>query len=120
MWSNIALAALSGAALVTAQNPPAATPSNAVLISGDASYDGPVIPGTTGKLGNAALVNDNPVGAVYQAVLPATKQYGRGYVKAVTGAGGKGIQFSVSFSGLPPATAGPFRMSFEIAKRVVR
>ena len=49
MHSTIALAALSGLALINAQVPGATT------IEGSPTYDGLPVPGTTGKLGNAAI-----------------------------------------------------------------
>lgn len=108
MRTTLALAALSSVVLVNAQNPPAATPSNAVIISGDASYDGPVIKGTTGKLGNAQVITNNPLGAQYKATFSDSKTYVRGSLTAQTGPGGKGVQFSISVSGFPSANAGPF------------
>ena len=110
MRSIAAIAALSGLALVSAQNPPAPTPSNAVTIEGDASYDGPVIKGTTGKLGNAAVVSNNPAGVVYKATLPNSKTSGvRGSVTASSAS--QGLSFSVSLSGLPSSDLGPFSKS---------
>ena len=50
MYSTIVAAALTGFALVKAQTPP--------------------VPGVTGQLGDAAIVNNNPAGATYIATLP--------------------------------------------------
>ena len=116
MYTSILPIALSGLALVSAQNPPAPTPSSAVIIEGGPSFDGPVIPGTTGKLGNAQIVQSNPIGVSYQATLPTTNTFTdttiRGYVKATSNANGTGVVFSVSFSGFPSeALEGPFCMS---------
>ena len=113
MHAKLALAAaLSGFALVNAQNPPAPTPSNAVVIEGDESYDGPVVKGTTGKLGDAQVVIGNPGATVYKATLPPSTVSGvRGYVLAQAGSGGKGIDFKVYFSGLPDPSTGPFSKS---------
>lgn len=116
MYTSILPIALSGLALVSAQNPPAATPSSAVTIEGDPSFDGPVIPGTTGKLGNAQIVQGNPAGVAYQATLPDSDTFTdttiRGSIKATSNANGTGLVFSVDFTGFPPeAGNGPFRMS---------
>lgn len=109
MHSVIAIAALLGQAVVQAQNPPAATPSNAVIIGGDASYDGPVIPGTTGKLGDAQVVTGNPVGVTYRLDFPNVPTSNiRGYVSASAPPNGVGAMFTVSLSGLPDASIGPF------------
>ena len=120
MYSSILPIALSGLALVSAQNPPAPTPSSAVIIEGDPSFDGPVIPGTTGKLGNAQVVQGDPAGASYIATLPTTDTFTnttiRGSVLATSGAGGTGVQFSVSLSGFPAGDVnGPYRKSWLLA-----
>ncbi len=116
MYTSIALLALSSLAHVSAQNPPAPTPSSAVTIEGDPSFDGPVIPGTTGKLGNAQIVQGNPAGVSYQATLPNTNTFTdttiRGSVKATSNSNGTGVVFSVNLSGFPAGDVnGPYRMS---------
>lgn len=116
MYTSILPLALSGLALVSAQNPPAPTPSSAVTIEGDPSFDGPVIPGTTGKLGNAQVVSGNPEGASYVAQLPSVNTFTnttiRGSVKATTNAGGIGVGFSVDLTGFPAGDVnGPYRRS---------
>jgi hypothetical protein len=98
MHSAIALAALSGLALLNAQ---------AVLGAG--TIDGPVIPGTTGKLGNAPITTSNPAGVTYTAVLPNRNTTGvRGYVSATSNANGTGVLFNVNLYGFPDALLGPF------------
>lgn len=59
---------------------------------------------TTGKLGDAAQITNNPPGASYVAVLegPVT-----GEVTATSAATGKGVFFSVTVNGLP-TEGGPF------------
>ncbi|KAK4695248.1 hypothetical protein P7C71_g2473, partial [Lecanoromycetidae sp. Uapishka_2] len=103
MHSAIALAALSGLGLVYAQTP------GAELIEGSPVFDGPVIPGTTGKLGNAAITTDNPAGVTYTAVLPNSNTTGvRGFVSATSNANGTGVLFNVNLYGFPSALEGPF------------
>ncbi|KAF2761752.1 Cu,Zn superoxide dismutase-like protein [Pseudovirgaria hyperparasitica] len=63
---------------------------------------------TTGKLGDAAIISDNPVGAHYVATFPISeKNTVRGTVKAESNPDGKGVHFEVSVSGLPEA-GGPW------------
>lgn len=105
MHSAIAIAALSGLAFVNAQAP------GAILIEGSPVYDGPVIPGITGKLGNAAVTTNNPLGVSYTATLPESPTTGvRGFVKATTNSNGSGVAIQVSLR-LPDASLGPFRQS---------
>ncbi|KKY38299.1 putative superoxide dismutase [Diaporthe ampelina] len=70
----------------------------------------------TGVLGDAAVVSDNPVGAVYKATLPDTAFTKSAYpnggnvkgdVYAVSSPDGTGVIFKVKFSGLP-SEGGPF------------
>lgn len=104
MYSTIAVAALSGLVLVHAQAVPGAE-----TIEGSPVYDGPEIPGFTGKLGNAAIVTDNPAGVTYTAVLPDSDTTGvRGYVSATSNANGTGVLFNVNLYGFPDALLGPF------------
>lgn len=92
MYSSIIFAALSSLALATAQAP---TP----------------IPGTTGKLGNAAIVEGNPAGVTYQAIFPNSPKTGiRGYVAGTSNKNGTGVVFNVNIYGLPDPSLGPFRM----------
>ncbi|KAK2610849.1 hypothetical protein N8I77_004244 [Diaporthe amygdali] len=70
----------------------------------------------TGKLGDAAVVTNNPAGAVYKATLPDTaftkSAYPnggnvKGAVYALSSPDGTGVIFKVNFSGLP-SEGGPF------------
>ena len=101
MHSSIALAALSGLALINAQVPGATT------IKGSPTYDGLPVPGTTGKLGNAAITKNNPQCVTYNASLPSTGSI-RGYVAATANANGTGVFFNVYLTGLPSESLGPF------------
>lgn len=69
-------------------------------------------------LGNATVVDDNPVGDVYVATLPdvAFDDYAypdggnaQGSISAEAKPDGEGIVFTVRFSDLP-TSGGPFRM----------
>ncbi len=93
MHSTIALAALSGLALVKAQ--------------------APVVPGTTGKLGNALVTTNNPAGVTYTAILPNSNTTTvRGSISATSNANGTGVIFNVNLSGFTNvASQGPFCMS---------
>lgn len=56
----------------------------------------------------APVVADNPIGAKYVATLPQKAGSSlAGSIEGVTAADGKGVKFTVHFSGLP-ATGGPF------------
>ncbi|POS80862.1 cytosolic Cu/Zn superoxide dismutase [Diaporthe helianthi] len=70
----------------------------------------------TGKLGDAAVVSDNPVGAIYKASMPETaftkSAYPsggniKGNVYALSSPDGTGVIFKVKLSGLP-SEGGPF------------
>lgn len=64
----------------------------------------------TGALGDAAVVQKNPAGVTYTATLPNSPSSGvRGYVSGTSNANGTGVLFSVSLSGFPAASLGPFR-----------
>ena len=94
MYTKTLLAALSGLALTTAQV-------------------NTIVPGTTGKLGDAAITEQNPQGVTYQAILPDSKTSGvRGYVAGTSNANGTGVQFNINIYGLPDLSLGPFSMSF--------
>lgn len=65
---------------------------------------------TTGKLGNAAVVTNNPAGVSYQAVLPARADTKiRGQITGTSTANGTGVRWSFNFEGFPDI--GPFRES---------
>lgn len=86
-----------------------------------ASIDGPVIPGTTGKLGNAIITQNNPVGVTYTATLPNSNTTGiRGYVSGTSNANGTGVVFNVNIYGLPSAALGPFRKSTSLLPLSIR
>ena len=98
MHSKTLLTALSGLALVSAQVP---------LINGTIS--GPIVPGTTGRLGDAEITENNPVGVVYQAILPNRNTSDiRGYIAGTANSNGTGVQFNINFFGFPSAALGPF------------
>ncbi|TVY47168.1 Cell surface Cu-only superoxide dismutase, partial [Lachnellula occidentalis] len=70
---------------------------------------------TTGALGNATIISNNPPGVVYVATLP-TKEFNnpedprgniKGSVAATANPNGIGVSISVSFSNLP-TSGGPF------------
>lgn len=74
--------------------------------------DGPIIPGTTGQLGDAPVTTNNPVGVVYQAILPYSNTSNiRGSITGTTTSNGNGVLFIVNFSGFPSSSLGPFSMS---------
>ena len=117
MHSSVAFAILSGLALASAQTPP----PGGVLIEGSPSYDGPVVPGTTGKLGDAKITTNNPAGVTYTAFLPNSNTTGvRGYVAATSNANGTGVSFNVNLYGFPSASEGPFCKSSTALTKVSR
>ncbi|KAI4245396.1 MAG: hypothetical protein L6R40_002456 [Gallowayella cf. fulva] len=105
MYSTVLATALTGFALVNAQSPslaPSQVPKNA------AGAPQPV-PGVTGKLGNADIVDDNLAGVTYTAFLPnSTTSNIRGYVAGTSNANGTGVNFAIQLSGLPDPSLGPF------------
>ncbi|TGJ83683.1 hypothetical protein E0Z10_g5072 [Xylaria hypoxylon] len=68
---------------------------------------------STGKLGDAVVVTNNPIGKEAIALLPKTPFFGslkhnvKGSVKATSGAKGVGVDFEIAFSNLPKE-GGPF------------
>jgi len=70
---------------------------------------------TTGALGNASIVSNNPLGVVYIATLPTTEFNNpkdprgniKGSIAATANPNGIGVSVSVSFSNLP-TSGGPF------------
>ena len=79
------------------------------LASAAGPLDGYPVPGTTGKLGDAAVVTNNPVGVTYTATLPDSKTSGiRGYVSGTSNSNGQGVLFNVNLFGFPSASLGPF------------
>lgn len=79
---------------------------------------------STGLLGDAKVVTSNPVGVMYEAVLPETaftkgSAYAdggnaKGVVSAVAGPDGTGVVFKVKFSNLPKE-GGPFKYHLHVA-----
>ena len=68
----------------------------------------------TGKLGDAAIVEKNPAGVTYTAVLPNVNTTGiRGYVAGTSNSNGTGANFNINLYGFPDASLGPFRKSLE-------
>lgn len=68
------------------------------------------VPGTTGELGAAAIVQGNPKDVTYQAILPNKNTTGvRGYIAGISNANGTGVVFNINFYGFPDfETFGPF------------
>lgn len=68
------------------------------------------VPGTTGELGPAAIVESNPKDVTYQAILPNKNTTGvRGYIAGVSNANGTGVVFNINFYGFENfGTLGPF------------
>lgn len=90
MQSSILFTLASGLALASAQAP---TP----------------VPGVTGALGPAQIVEDNPAGVSYVATLPERENTDiRGSVIGTSNANGTGVNFQISLTGLPDASLGPF------------
>jgi uncharacterized protein (DUF2141 family) len=63
----------------------------------------------TGQLGDATRNVDDPMGAVYQANIPAGKYGSVAGTITAQSAGDKGTDFAVNFVGLP-TEGGPFGM----------
>lgn len=58
------------------------------------------VPGTTGELGPAAIVEGNPKGVTYQAILPDKNTTGvRGYIAGTSNTNGTGVVFNINFYG---------------------
>ncbi len=103
MLTSIALAALSTLSLVNSQ----------VLYNG--TLTGTNGTGTTGKLGDATVA-PQVVGLTCLATLPNRNNTGiRGYIQGTGTA--TGTNWTVSLSGFPDASLGPFSMSFNLAHR---
>ncbi len=96
MYSAILATALTGLTIVNAQAPGAPVP----------------VPGVTGRLGDAEIVDDNVPGVTYTAFLPnRTTSNIRGYVAGTSNANGTGVNFAISVSGFPDESLGPFSSS---------
>ncbi|KAL8859362.1 MAG: hypothetical protein Q9178_004040 [Gyalolechia marmorata] len=93
MYSAILATALTGLSIVNAQAPGAPLP----------------VPGVTGRLGDAEIVDDNVPGVTYTAFLPnRTTSNLRGFVAGTSNANGTGVNFAISVSGFPDESLGPF------------
>lgn len=68
------------------------------------------VPGTTGQLGPAAIVESNPKDVTYQAILQNKTTTGvRGYIVGISNANGTGVVFNINFYGFANFdTLGPF------------
>lgn len=68
------------------------------------------VPGTTGELGPAAIVESNPKGVTYQAILLNKTTTGvRGYIAGSSNTNGTGVVFNINFYGFANFdTLGPF------------
>ncbi|MCJ1468056.1 hypothetical protein MMC07_006682 [Pseudocyphellaria aurata] len=88
MHSSFIAAALTGLAVVHAALP---------------------VPGTTGALGPAEIVEGNPAGVTYTAILPNKNTTSiRGYVAGTSASNGTGVNFNINLYGFPSADLGPF------------
>ncbi len=77
------------------------------LVSAQATIDGKV----TGVLGDAEVVNDNPEGVTYTAnLLDKNTSSIRGYISGSSAPDGKGVVFTVEFTGFPSTALGPYSM----------
>lgn len=69
------------------------------------------VPGTTGELGPAEIVEGNPAGVTYTAILPDKNTTTiRGYVAGTSTSNGTGVNFNINLYGFPSAELGPFSM----------
>lgn len=93
---SLVLSALGGLALVSAQS---------TVVSGDYPQQTVV----TGKLGDAEVVSDNPVGVSYIATLPeSTKSTIRGYISGTSNEDGVGVRYDIHFTGFPDLSLAPY------------
>ena len=63
---------------------------------------------TTGKMGNAAITENNPTMVAYMASLPSGTSV-QGIIEGVSNANGTGVEWNVNFFQFPDASKGPFR-----------
>lgn len=67
------------------------------------------VPGTTGALGPAEIVQGNPAGVTYTAILPNKNTTTiRGYVAGTSASNGTGVVFNINLFGFPSTDLGPF------------
>jgi hypothetical protein len=63
---------------------------------------------TTGKLGNAAITENNPSQVAYIATFPTSSGI-QGQIEGVSNTNGTGVNFNINFFNFPDASEGPFR-----------
>jgi hypothetical protein len=63
---------------------------------------------TTGKLGNAAITENNPSQVAYVATFPTGNGI-QGQIEGVSDSNGTGVSFNINFFNFPDASEGPFR-----------
>jgi hypothetical protein len=63
---------------------------------------------TTGKLGDAAITENNPSMVAYIATLPTGNGI-QGQIEGVSNINGTGVNFNINFFNFPDASEGPFR-----------
>jgi hypothetical protein len=63
---------------------------------------------STGKLGDAAIAQNNPSGVSYIASLPSGNGI-QGQIVGVSNTNGTGVNFNINFFQFPDASEGPFR-----------
>ena len=63
---------------------------------------------TTGKMGNAAITENNPTMVAYMASLPSGTGV-QGTIEGVSNANGTGVEWNVNFFQFPGASKAPFR-----------
>jgi hypothetical protein len=72
-----------------------------------------VLAQTTGQLGDAAVVSNNPRGVSYQAILPEKNTTSiRGQITGTSNSDGTGVNWNINFYGFPGPALGPFSKSF--------
>jgi len=62
---------------------------------------------TTGKLGNAAITENNPSQVAYVATLPTGNGI-QGQIEGVSNTNGTGVNFNINFFNFPDTSEGPF------------
>jgi len=63
---------------------------------------------TTGKLGDAAITENNPNMVAYVATLPTGNGI-QGQIEGVSNTNGTGVNFNINFFNFPDPSEGPFR-----------
>lgn len=97
--------------VVTGQAPPNQTPGSGNNGNASASTQQPQLGSSpeTGKLGNATVVENNPPGKTYAAILPGDPASNniKGTIFAVAHSDGIGVDFNINITNLP-LEGGPF------------